>query len=152
MLLRSNSVGVVSGSLYSVPVLSLVSGSTPPTSNSETSPYHSDSSEDTPNPLPHLCDNNYFFVITFPLSVSTPAMDYSPQECRTFREQNAALYIYLLYFGCYSFYYLSTRNLYVFLSSNINLVSSSYSSSKFPQLLVPLCSVLTLKLGCEGLG
>ncbi|KAF8797360.1 hypothetical protein BYT27DRAFT_7219253 [Phlegmacium glaucopus] len=74
-----SSIGVVSGSPYSVPVLSLVSGSTLPSSNSETSPYLSGSSDITPNPLPHLQHNN-FFVITFPLSVSTPAMDYSPRN------------------------------------------------------------------------
>ncbi|KAF8815745.1 hypothetical protein BYT27DRAFT_7212960 [Phlegmacium glaucopus] len=83
-LLRSDSVGVVSGSPYSVPVLSLVSDSTPPTSNSKTSPYHSDSSDDIPNPLPHVHHNNYSFVITFPLSVSTPAMDYSPKNAGSF--------------------------------------------------------------------
>jgi hypothetical protein len=95
-LLRSDSVGVVSGSPYSVPVLSLASGFTPSMSNSETSPYHSGSSDVTPNSFPHLRHNHYFFVITFPPSVSTPAMDYSPQECRTFREQNAA-FIFIFY-------------------------------------------------------
>ena len=132
MLLRYSSVGAVSGSLYSVQCFPL---------HPELLSLHS-----TPRLLrvipapPTILQTHYHIFATypyslssfFPLSVITPAMDYSPKNAGLSGSRTQHI-IFIFYTSvAISFYYLSTRNLYVFLSSNINLVSHSCSSSKVP--------------------